>query len=223
MRAVFLRLENNDFTHFCLPNTIIDLLAARALCASDPGRRSNFKKNQSVTTNDMGQLNAHPSNEPATVCPAVSVGRENLQPFPCSRSAGEAQSFQVLDHKSWRQPRGLCIHHPSACAVLATPAGLLCPIASFGLAGKVRNRASRRRGFSRYRECFLDGQRADVAQWAQDRRGDGQDNFLPRSVTSSVSDPFARVVPDVVPPDAGDVLAAIVKAFPAAPPASAST
>ena len=45
--------------------------AARALCASDPGRRSNFKKNQSVTTNDMGQLNAHPSNEPATVCPAV--------------------------------------------------------------------------------------------------------------------------------------------------------
>jgi ABC-type uncharacterized transport system auxiliary subunit len=29
---------------------------------------------------------------------AVIVGRENLQPFPCSRSAGEAQSFLVLAH-----------------------------------------------------------------------------------------------------------------------------
>ena len=90
---------------------------------------------------------------------AVIVGRENLQPFPRSHSADEAQSFPVLAHKSWRQPRGLCIHHPSARAVLAIHAGLLCPIASFGLAGKVGNRLSRRRGSSRYWECFLDANR----------------------------------------------------------------
>jgi hypothetical protein len=32
-------------------------------------------KNQRVTTNDMGQLNAHPPNGPATVCPSVSPRR----------------------------------------------------------------------------------------------------------------------------------------------------
>ena len=73
------------------PNTIIDLPAARALCASDPGRRSNFK-NQSVTTNDMGQLNAHPSNEPATVCPAVSPRRRRACWRPALNATGNLEN-----------------------------------------------------------------------------------------------------------------------------------
>jgi hypothetical protein len=53
MRAVFLRLENNDFTHFCLPITIIDLLAARALCASDPGLRAEARHPADVGPADI--------------------------------------------------------------------------------------------------------------------------------------------------------------------------
>jgi len=62
--------------------------------------------------------------------------------------------------------------------------------------------------------------------WNPDQGGQQQGSQLGRIIWFhgfAVSDPFARVAPDVVPPDTGDVLAAIVRAFPAAPPASAST
>jgi hypothetical protein len=55
--AVFLRLENNDFS-----SNYDNWTCLRRETYAPPGRPSNLQKNQKATTNGMVRLNAHPPN-----------------------------------------------------------------------------------------------------------------------------------------------------------------
>jgi len=62
------------------PNTIIDLPAARAYALRIKAAGGILQKNQIVTTNDIGQRNAHRPIGLAAVCPAVSPRRSRASP-----------------------------------------------------------------------------------------------------------------------------------------------